>query len=191
MLHNTNRTKCLIPYRLENADAITKKVFRNFLHPVTFALFFFHQPWRDFSVALPLCEPKRLCLDIDFTGFFCFVFLRVFLSQGLCVPIRLVRNDPKAPSEECYVVWRSPRRYMCFALFCAALGYGCSCFHTYMKRFSCSQAAVYCIRCTTLEGWHEELHRSDFHSKINRKYYHKILCIVYIFFFFWHFQIYT
>lgn len=88
------------------------------MHPVTFALFFFI-----FLLCLS-ASLKRLCLYIDFSllpvSFFfcccCWCYMCV-LSGGLCVPIRLVRNGLKAPSEECYYVWRSPLSDMCFALF--------------------------------------------------------------------------
>lgn len=79
----------------------------------------------EISLSLCLSASLNVCASIlTSLFFFCLFFYVCVLSEGLCVPIRLVRNDPKAPSEECYVVWRSPRRYMCFALFCAALGYG-------------------------------------------------------------------
>lgn len=123
MLHNTNRTKCLIPYRLENADAITEKVFRNFFAvPCDFCVVFLSSALGRF-----LCRfASLLNICASILTFICFIFFFFFtcvLSEGLCVPIRLVRNDPKAPSEECYVVWRSPHRCMCFALFCAAFGH--------------------------------------------------------------------
>lgn len=78
----------------------------------------------EISLSLCLSASLNVCASILTSLLLFFCFFTWVLSQGLCVPIRLVRNDPKAPSEECYVVWRSPRRYMCFALFCAALGYG-------------------------------------------------------------------
>lgn len=66
------------------------------MHPVTFALFFFHQPWRDFSVALPLCEPKRLCLDIDFTVVV-FLFFYVFCLKVCVFPLDLYEMTRRPP----------------------------------------------------------------------------------------------
>lgn len=186
----TNRTKCLIPYQLEKCWCNNEESIQEFLcKPCT--------PWllRYFFILYSLClsaSLKRLCLDIDISLFpvsFCF-FICVFCLEVCVFP--LDSYDSKAPSEECYYVWRSPLSYMCFTLFqdFVLLRF---CFWFQRSRFNTSHSAapetssfslvrlqradVFCIWCATLEGWHQDMHRSYFTPKSNAKkknYWHNV-----------------
>lgn len=156
------------------------------MHPVTFALFFFI-----FLLCLS-ASLKRLCLDIDFSllpvSFFFFVVVDVtcVFCLEVCVfpldsyamarrpPPRNVTMFEEALSATCVLHY--------FSILCccvSAFGYSVPVLtlHTqslqileaflFSSSRSLQRAAVFCIRCATLKGWHQEMHTSYFTPKSN------------------------
>lgn len=176
MLHKTNCTKCLIPYWLESADAIMKKVFRNFFAPRDISVVFL---WSALERFLSLCLSASINVCAWILTSVCFLYVCV-LSEGLSVPVRLVRSDTKAPSEECYGVSRRPRSYMCSALFqrsVTALLFSHS--HKEFLSFS-SRCRLHSMHNTRRAPWRNAQVR--FHSKITWKKLDVIFCSL----FSWH-----
>lgn len=164
MLHKTNCTKCLIPYWLESADAIMKKVFRNFFAPRDISVVFL---WSALERFLSLCLSASINVCAWILTSVCFFFTCVF-----CLKVWVF------PSDSYEVTRRPPPRNVTvsqdtLAATCVLHYFSVrsqrSRFHTHIKSFSRSQAAVDCIRCTTLEERREEMHRSDFTPKSRGK----------------------
>lgn len=154
------------------------------MHPVTFALFFFK-----FSLCLS-ASLKRLCLDIDFSllpvSFFVVVVVTCVFCLEVCVfPLdsyEMTRRPPPRNVTMFEEVLSATCVLHYFSILCccvSAFGYSVPVLTLHIQileafLFSSSRrlqrVSVFCIRCATLNGWHQEIHRSYFTPKPNETY---------------------